>query len=246
MTNSRFYQSTVGAALLGTSLLLLSLASSCGPTGTSADGGVSTIPTVVSVTPVKDATGIPLNGSASATFSEDMDSASLTPTTFTLAAGATAVPGTVIYADSKATFWPAANLASNTKFTATVTPGAKSAPGVGLAANYAWSFTTGDTVAPGLPVNLGAAGTYVILAKSGISTVPTSAVTGNIGVSPAAATFITGFGLTANATNVFSTTPQVVGKVYSATYAPPTPSNLTAAIGAMQTAFTDAAGRAPE
>jgi len=94
-------------------------------------------------------------------------------------------------------------------------------------------------------VNLGLAGDYAILAKSGISTVPTSAVTGNIGVSPSAATFITGFSLTADATNVFSTSPQVTGKAYAADYMPPTPSNLTAAVGDMQLAFTDAAGRAP-
>ena len=75
---------------------------------------------------------------------------------------------------------------------------------------------------------------------------PTSAVTGNIGVSPAAATFITGFSLTADATNVFSTSPQVTGKVFAADYAPPTPSNLTTAVGDMQLAFTDAAGRAPD
>src|SRR5690606_7138313 len=39
---------------------------------------------------------------------------------------------------------------------------------------------------------------------------------------------------------------QVAGKVYAADYAAPTPANLTTAIGAMQTAFTDAAGRAPD
>jgi len=105
-----------------------------------------------------------------------------------------------------------------------------------------------DTVNGGSPtssVALGGAGDYVILAKSGISTVPPSAVTGNIGVSPGAATLITGFSLTADATNVFSTSPQVTGKVYAADYTPPTPSDLTAAIGAMELAFTDAAGRAP-
>ena len=96
------------------------------------------------------------------------------------------------------------------------------------------------------PVNLGLAGGYAILAKSAISTVPTSAVTGDLGVSPAAATFITGFALTADATNVFSTSPQVTGKVYAADYSVPTPSNLTTAIGDMQNAFTDAAGRAPD
>jgi hypothetical protein len=41
-------------------------------------------------------------------------------------------------------------------------------------------------------VELGTAGGFVILTKAGISTVPTSAITGNIGVSPAAATYMTG------------------------------------------------------
>lgn len=102
---------------------------------------------------------------------------------------------------------------------------------------------TGDASAPS-PVNLGTAGTFAILAKSGISTVPTSAVTGNLGVSPAAATYITGFSLTADPTNVFALSPQVTGKVYASTYAPPTPSSLTTAVSDMELAFTDAAGRA--
>jgi hypothetical protein len=95
-------------------------------------------------------------------------------------------------------------------------------------------------------VNLGTAGDYVILAKSGISNVPTSAITGDLGLSPAAATYITGFPLTADPTNEFCTTPQVTGKVYASTYAVPTPANLTTAIGDMMTAFTGAAGRAPD
>ncbi len=101
-----------------------------------------------------------------------------------------------------------------------------------------------SSIAAGNPVNLGSAKTFVILAESGISTVPTAAVTGNLGVSPAAATFITGFSLSADATNVFSSSQQVTGKVYASDYTPPTPSTLTTAIGDMQTAFTDAAGRA--
>ena len=97
----------------------------------------------------------------------------------------------------------------------------------------------------GVPVDLGTAKNYAILAQSGISTVPTSTVTGSLGVSPAAATFITGFSLIADPTNVFSTSPQVTGKVYAADYAVPTPSALTTAISDMQLAFTTAAGRAP-
>jgi len=39
---------------------------------------------------------------------------------------------------------------------------------------------TGEGLAQ-TPVGLGAAGSYAILAKTGVSSVPTSAVTGNIG-----------------------------------------------------------------
>ena len=94
------------------------------------------------------------------------------------------------------------------------------------------------------PVNLGVAGDYAILAKTGISSVPDSKITGNIGVSPIDATGITGFALTADSTNVFSTSTQVIGKVYASNYTAPTESNLTTAVSNMETAYTDAAGRA--
>jgi hypothetical protein len=100
-----------------------------------------------------------------------------------------------------------------------------------------------DATAAQTPVNLGTAGNFVILAKSGISTVPTSAVTGDIGVSPIGSTAITGFSLNLTAGSPFATSAQITGKVYAPGYAVPTPANLTTAIGDMQTAYTDAAGR---
>ena len=100
-----------------------------------------------------------------------------------------------------------------------------------------------DQALLGNPVNLGTAGSYAILSQTGISTVPPSAITGDMGVSPISATGITGFSLTLDASNVFSTSPQVTGKVYAADYASPTPARLTTAIGDMQHAFTEAAGR---
>jgi hypothetical protein len=93
------------------------------------------------------------------------------------------------------------------------------------------------------PVDLGAAAPFVILTKTGITNVPTSDITGNLGTSPIDSTAITGFSLVPDSTNTFSTSAQVTGKVYAADYTSPTPANLTAAIGAMQTAYTDAAGR---
>ncbi|MDP1827037.1 MAG: ice-binding family protein [Archangium sp.] len=92
-------------------------------------------------------------------------------------------------------------------------------------------------------VNLGTAGSFAILAKSAISTVPGSVITGDLGVSPAAATFVTGFSLVTDATNTFSTSPQVTGKIYASDYTPPTPTRLTTAVGDMELAFTAAAGR---
>lgn len=90
---------------------------------------------------------------------------------------------------------------------------------------------------------LRSAADFVILAKSAISTVPTSEITGDIGVSPAAATYITGFSLVARGNGRSATSPQVVGDVFAADYDSPTPSDLTTAVGDMETAFTDAAGR---
>jgi hypothetical protein len=120
--------------------------------------------------------------------------------------------------------------------------GSGASPDARVASDAPVSMAGGSST---IPVNLGTADGFVILAKSGISTVPTSAVAGDLGISPAAATFITGFSLTADATSMFSTSPQVTGRVYAADYAPPTSSNLTTAVGDMELAFTDAAGRAP-
>ena len=94
-----------------------------------------------------------------------------------------------------------------------------------------------------VPVNLGKASSFAILTKSGVTNVPTSAISGDMGVSPIAATAITGFSLIADKTNTFSTSTQVTGKIFAASYASPTPANLTTAISNMQTAYTDAAGR---
>lgn len=91
------------------------------------------------------------------------------------------------------------------------------------------------------PVDLGTASNYAVLAKSAISNVPTSKVTGDLGLSPAAATYITGFSLVKAGTSW--TSAQVVGQVFAANNDPPTPITLTTAVGDMQLAYTDAAGR---
>jgi len=93
------------------------------------------------------------------------------------------------------------------------------------------------TPAPQAAVDVGTAGSFAILAKSGITDVPSSTITGNVGASP-----ITGaaIGLTC---------PEVTGTIYTVTAAGPlpcrvtAPSLLTTAVSDMETAYTDAAGR---
>lgn len=171
-----------------------------------------------------------------------MDPLTITATTFSLKQGAVDIPGSVAYFNATATLLPGTNLGLGLTYTATITTTATDVAGNHLAAIYSWSFTTDANVPKGpAPVLLGAASNYAILAKSAITNVPTSAITGNLGLSPAAASYITGFSLTRQGTKW--TTPQVVGGVFAADNDPTTPADVTAAIGAMETAYTNAAGR---
>jgi hypothetical protein len=176
------------------------------------------------------------------TFSEAMDPSTLTSASFSVKLGSVAVAGQVSYFEKTATFTPSSALAQNSHYDVTVSVAAKDLAGNALAAPYAWSFNT--SVIAGLgpaPVALGSSGNFAILAQSTVTNVPTSAITGNLGLSPAAASYITGFAATKVGT--YWTSPQVVGGIFAADNDPPTPSNLTTAVSDMQTAYTDAAGR---
>ncbi|MDO9548792.1 MAG: ice-binding family protein, partial [Candidatus Marinimicrobia bacterium] len=86
-------------------------------------------------------------------------------------------------------------------------------------------------------VNLRSTAGFVILAGSLISNIPTSAITGDIGLSPAAGSNITGFG-----------GEEVTGTIYTVDASGPAGSvpdatGLTTAKGYLTTAYNDAAGR---
>lgn len=107
--------------------------------------------------------------------------------------------------------------------------------------NITANFTPLAAVGP-TAVNLGTAGDFAILTKSGISTTGVTSITGDIGVSPAAATAMTGFGLIMDTNGQSSHTPIVIGKAYASDYAAPTPAKMTTAVSDMETAFTTANG----
>ena len=90
------------------------------------------------------------------------------------------------------------------------------------------------------PVSLGTAGNFVILSKTGITDVPASAITGDIGSSP-----ITGAAIGVPCTEVSGTIYEVDAAytVGTCTNVRTAASRLTTAVLDMQTAYTDAAGR---
>jgi hypothetical protein len=96
-------------------------------------------------------------------------------------------------------------------------------------------------------VNLGGAGSYVILSKAGITTTGVTAITGDIAVSPIAASSMTGFALAKETGKGYATssTNVVVGKIFApdANYVGAA-AILTPAVADMGLAYTDAAGRA--
>ena len=95
------------------------------------------------------------------------------------------------------------------------------------------------------PVLLGTSGNYVLLASAAIATVPGSVITGDVGISPAAASYITGFSMAAPPTT-YTTSAQVNGQIFAVDFDPPTPSNMNTAILDMGTAYTDAGSRVPD
>lgn len=198
------------------------------------------VPVVSATNPQSAAINVGRNNTIAITFNEAMDPATINANTLTLKKGTTAVAGTVSYSGMVASFNPTNILDASAIYTAAITTEAKDLAGNALAATT-WNFTTGGSTTSLAVVELGAAGNYLLLAKTAINNISTSTLTGDLGLSPAATSYITGLSVT-NATG-FATSAQVTGKIYAADMADPTPINLTTAVNNMTTAYNDAAGR---
>ena len=143
-----------------TALLVSALVAGCGGGGGGGrspilGGGVDLAPRVTAVTPLQNATNVPVNTrTITAAFSEPMDPATLNASTFLLACpAATPKLGVVTYTatGNVASLTLPSDLPASTTCTATITAGAKDAGGTAMAAPFVWTFTTGlapDVTAP--------------------------------------------------------------------------------------------------
>ena len=101
--------------------------------------------------------------------------------------------------------------------------------------------TVAAPIVPLTRVDMGTADNFVILAKTGITTTGVTAITGDLGISPAARATVTGFGETLSVDGTFATSALVLdgGKIYASDFAIPTPDMLITAIADMETAYNN-------
>lgn len=163
------------------------------------DGG-NDAPFVTSTNPADGDSNVAINKVITATFSEVMNPVTITDVTYTLMDGTMPVPGEVSFlgggGDFIAVFTPDSNLAPDTQFTAAITTGATDLSNLALADAYVWTFTTGTEEAQAVlqkPIDLGEASSFVILASAAITNIPTSYITGDIGLTPDAGSNLSGF-----------------------------------------------------
>jgi hypothetical protein len=107
-------------------------------------------PTVDSTSPTPGQTNVALDALVTATFDEAIDDSTINASSFTLKIGSAPVAGSVSYNSGTytATFTPDADLTEDTTYVASLTTSVTDVAGNTLAAEYSWSFSTGETSAP--------------------------------------------------------------------------------------------------
>lgn len=173
---------------------------------TSASSDVAA-PTILSTNPSDAASGVPVNSSVNAKFSEVMDESTFNATTFKVQAASG--PGPVLAGSyaltydsvsnvSIATFTPSVNFAASAVYMATIVSGVSGVKDLagntymGGGAPNPWTFTTGASgvTAPGA-VALGSAGSFGIMATAAITSTGNSVINGDVSLEPG--TSMTGF-----------------------------------------------------
>lgn len=101
---------------------------------------------VVSVSPVNGAAGVRPDASIVATFAHDVQAGTVTSSSFAVTQDGAPVEGTVAVQGATATFAPLADLAANTLTLVRLTTAIRFTTGQNLAAEFSWTFTTGNAL----------------------------------------------------------------------------------------------------
>lgn len=105
-------------------------------------------PKVNNTNPSDGTIDVPVSSNITATFSEEMDPATINETTFVITQGGVGVEGDVNYSNNKATFNPTNDLVFDSEYTATITTGAQDLVGNAMESNFTWRFTTEQETIP--------------------------------------------------------------------------------------------------
>ncbi len=109
---------------------------------TTAEEDIDDEPPEISATnPRNDENDVPVNATVSATFTEEMDAATISAETFTLSASGSSVKGSIEYSNNRAEFNPFSNMDHSMTYTAHISTGARDQAGNSLEEPYRWSFT---------------------------------------------------------------------------------------------------------
>lgn len=129
-------------------ILIIALISGCSKDDFLEKTGVC--PIVLSTIPVDKATGVNVNQVISATFNEEINSSTITNSSFIVLAGTTQISGVISYSGTIASFTPTSPLAENTTYLARITTAVKDLDGNALQVDYVWTFTTGLILRPAI------------------------------------------------------------------------------------------------
>lgn len=128
--------------LLTIAILFITLISGCASDDFKEVVGLC--PVVSTTNPIDGATGVPLNQIITATFNEEMNSATIDQSSFTLTVAGVPVSGVVTLSGAVATFTPNSLLAPNTVYAARIKTSVKDLTGNALQTDHVWTFTTGS------------------------------------------------------------------------------------------------------